>query len=464
MLMFKAKVYKERRKKLFSAMETGQVLLMGNKYTPMNYQENVYPFRQDSSFLYYIGINLPDLAALVNIDSGKVTLFGDEQSMDDKIWMGSRPPLLEWAKIGGIDSIRPYCELEKCFPKDKKEIHYLPPYRSDIQIELGVLLDVSRVEVSQNFSEKLIYKIATQRSVKSSEEINEIKSALDVSAAMHKAAMIMTHPGRSEIIVAGQMEGIVLSHGCQLAYPIIFTTRGEVLHNHPKNITMRDGDLVLNDAGASSPLGYASDITRTFPVNGKFSSRQKDIYELVFDMQEAAFELCKPEIPYVDAHLAAAKVGVRGLKKLGLMKGDADEAVAAGAYALFFPHGIGHMLGLDVHDMESFGEDFIGYDKKYTRSPQFGLRNLRLSKPLKEGYVITVEPGLYFIPRLMDLWKKEKKHSEFICYDLIEEYRSFGGIRIEDNVLITDTGYSVLGQPIPKTISDIEKIMDTSHA
>ena len=276
---------------------------------------------------------------------------------------------------------------------------------------------------------------------------------------MHKLAMRQTSDGILEQTIAGKIEGYALENGRELAYPVIFTTHGEILHNHNHNNVMCSGQLALNDSGAESVMHYASDITRTFPVSGRFSGLQKEIYNIVYNMQEAAFSYCKPGNSYREAHLTASKIAVEGLINMGIMKGDADDAVKEGAHALFFPHGLGHMLGLDVHDMEGLGEDLVGYDEESNRGNQFGLAYLRLAKELVEGFVLTVEPGIYFIPHLIDQWKAENKCSAFINYESLNKFIDFGGIRIEDNIVITSDGYRILGPHIPRTIDEIEDVM-----
>ena len=358
------------------------------------------------------------------------------------------------AESAGIDHIEKNSLLPK-FLSNVNRVHTLPAYRDDQKSFLRSILD------SQNFSssKELIVNVIKQRSIKSVEEVYEIERALEITAEMHKIAMKHTRDGVKEQVIVGKMEGYALEKGHRMAYPAIFTIRGEILHNNVYDNTMKSGQLALNDSGSESPLHYASDITRTFPVNGKFSDIQKQLYSLVYEMQEVALEYCKPGISYKEAHLASAKKAVDGLIDMGLMRGSSDDAVSQGAHALFFPHGLGHMLGLDVHDMEGLGEDLVGYDDGSNRSDQFGLAYLRLSRDLEPGFVLTVEPGIYFIPHLIAKWKNDKKLSSFINYDALSKFKNFGGIRIEDNILITDDGYRMLGPAIPKTVDDIESLM-----
>ncbi|MEE8437392.1 MAG: aminopeptidase P family protein, partial [Candidatus Neomarinimicrobiota bacterium] len=447
-----------RRKVLAGTLGKGLVLLPGNFDSPLNYGANIYPFRQDSTFLYYLGLKQPGLAAVINTETGKTLLFGKEASIEDTIWSGYQLTLGEMAVKSGIDGVKSLTNLpESLNLKSGQKLHFLPQYRAKNLQQLSELLNLTPADVEKNSSRKLIEAVVSQRAIKSSLEIKEIESALEVTSGMHLKAMKITEAGLAEREIAGIIEGFALALGRRQAYPIIFTKHGEILHNKSYHNILMTGDLVLMDAGAESSQGYASDITRTFPVNGKFSLKQREIYELVLEMQEKAIGLCSPGIPFLDIHLAAARIAVSGLKELGLMRGDADEAVARGAHALFFPHGLGHMLGLDVHDMENFGEDHIGYNDSFKRNRQFGLNNLRLAKPLEEGNVITVEPGLYFIPSLIKIWKQKHKLAEFINYSKLEKYLDFGGIRIEDNITILNQGCRVLGKPIPKTVDAVEE-------
>ena len=387
--------------------------------------------------------------------SGESTLFGDDLSINNIVWEGERISIQEMAESSGIEKIKPSTLLEQHLHTHNQSVHYLPLYRADQKLFLQSLIK----RQPNSSSKSLIQNIIKQRSIKTDEELLEIESALDITSEMHKLAMRNTKDGISEQHIVGQIEGHALSHGRRLAYPVIFTIHGEILHSNVYTNNMRSGQLVLNDSGAESPLHYASDITRTFPVNGRFNSTQKDIYSLVFNMQEAAFTYCAPGKSYKDAHLKASSIAVEGLKSLGIMKGNVSDAVKAGAHALFFPHGLGHMLGLDVHDMEGLGEDLVGYDDQNNRSNQFGLAYLRLAKTLEPGFVLTVEPGIYFIPHLIDQWKSEKKHLDFINYDALKVFRDFGGVRIEDNIVITNDGYRILGPTIPRTVDEIESMM-----
>jgi Xaa-Pro aminopeptidase len=320
------------------------------------------------------------------------------------------------------------------------------------------LLDIPPSEVQKKTSEILIRAVVAQRSIKSELEISEIEKALDIAYEMQTTAMKMSKPGLYERQIVGAMEGIALSLGGRLSFPTIFSIHGETLHNQEHCNLMKDGDIAVNDSGAETSLGYASDITRTIPISGKFTQRQKEIYQIVLNSQEQAIGAIKPGVEFRNVHRLACKVLTSGLKDLGLIKGDVDEAVDNGAHTLFFQCGLGHMMGLDVHDMEGLGEDFVGYTETIKRNPTFGWRSLRLGKELETGYVITVEPGIYFIPELINRWKAENKNSEYINYDMVAKFEDFGGMRVEDDILVTENGCRVLGKKIPRTIAEVENI------
>lgn len=462
--MFPARIYVERRRRLRAQVGSGVVLLLGNGESPMNYTDNPYPFRQDSTFLYFFGLDSPGLAAVIDIDEDRETVFGDDLTMDDIIWTGPRPPLRERCREVGVADAASFDALEGVLARAAghgREIHLLPAYRPESVLAIDRLLGIRPAELPDRVSTSLIEAVVAQRSVKGEEEIAEIEAALEICHAMHTTAMKVTRPGMVEREVAGAMEGVALSRGGRLSFPTIFSIHGETLHNHYHGNVMEAGDIVINDSGAESPLHYAGDITRTIPVGGRFTQKQREIYAIVLASQEAALEAIRPGVAFRDVHLLACEILASGLKDLGLMRGEVREAVRAGAHALFFQCGVGHMLGLDVHDMEALGEDYVGYTEAIRRSRQFGLRSLRLGRMLEPGFVITVEPGLYFIPALIDQWKSEHKHSQFIDYDAIEAYRDFGGVRLEDNVLVCETGCRVLGREIPKTMEGVEALLAT---
>jgi len=460
--MFNPKTYIQRRMLLKKALKSGLALFLGHEESPMNYTANTYPFRQDSSFLYFFGLDTPSLAAVIDVEAGTDTIYGDDLTLEDVIWMGDLPKLTERAAAAGVYMTAPLARLGEAIAEAKKKnrpIHYLPPYRSESWARLSGLLGVPPQEIKSGASNDLIKAVVAQRSIKSEEEIAEMEKALAVTHKMYIAAMTSVKPGLTESDIVGAIDGIALAHGVQTAFSIILSMNVHIFHNPHHHNKLQKGRLLVIDSGASSPLGYASDITRTFPVSGVYTQKQREVYEVVLKGQLQAIASMKPGIMYKDIHLSAAKTMASGLKDLGLMKGDVEEAVAAGAHALFFPHGLGHMIGLDVHDMEGLGENNVGYDETVSRSSQFGLAYLRMARELRPGFVLTVEPGVYFIPALIDKWKGEKRLAAFIDYAKVEDYRDFTGIRIEDNVLITKDGSRVLGRPIPKKVKDVERTM-----
>lgn len=457
--MFDTVTYRDRRRRLTEQMEDGILLFLGNELSPMNYPDNPYPFWQDRSFLYYWGLDNPDLAAILDVESGEEVLFGSDPTIDDIVWTGPVPSLAERAERIGVRTTEPPDGLEvrlAAAAAAGRDVHYLPQYRPYGRLEIQRLLGIPAAQVNDAASPRLIESVVDMRSVKTEEEIQQIEWAIGVSRTMHIAAMAGCRPGLHEQEVAGMLEGIALSHGGRLSFPMIFTVHGEVLHNHGCLHVMQEGDLVVHDSGVSGPLGYASDITRTIPVSGRFSDRQRDMYEIVLGAQQRALDAVKPGVPWRDIHLLAALVMTEGLRDLGLMKGDPAEAVAEGAHAIFFQCGVGHMVGLDVHDMEGLGEQHVGYGDGYERSDQFGLCYLRMAKPVQPGFVMCVEPGTYFVPELMDRWRAERRHEAFIDYDAFDAYRGFGGIRVEDDVVVTETGRRVLGPQIPLTVDEVE--------
>jgi len=437
-------------------------LLAGNGESAMNYPGNTYHFRQDSSFLYFFGIDKPGFYGICDLDEGRDVLYGNDFQIDDIIWMGEQPTVKSLAEGVAVESTGSLADLEEVLKsaiQRGKKIHLLPSYRGDQVLTLSHLCGLHPDEVERLVSPDFIRQVVGLRAYKDRYEVAEIEKAVDVAGIMHTTAMKMAYPGNFERELAGAIEGIALSHGGPVSFPVILSMDGQTLHNHYHGNELVEGRMVVCDAGAETQLHYASDITRTFPVGGKFNAQQKEIYSLVLQANVETIAASAPGIPYRDLHLRAASIIAGGLKDLGIMKGNMEEAVAAGAHALFFPHGLGHMMGLDVHDMEGLGETYVGYDGKYVRSEQFGLAYLRMGRELEAGFVMTNEPGCYFIPALMDLWKAEKKFEQFISYDALEAYRGFGGVRIEDDVLITDGGSRVLGTPIPKTIEEVEATM-----
>lgn len=465
--MFAAEIYSQRRKRLASDMGTGVILFLGNIQSPINFLDNVYPFRQDSSFLYFWGLENAGLTAIVDVDASRETIFGDDMTLEDSVWAGSRPSLVSLCEKTGVQDIAPADHLEKVLNRavnSGRPIHFLPQFRADNILKLSRLLRISPEGVREGASPEMIRAVVSQRSIKSDAEIDQIETAIDLSYRMQLLAMKMTTPGMVEREVAAAMEGLVYAEaGCRMAFPSIFSIRGDVLHNPFHKNTMQAGDLVINDSGAESPMRYASDITRTIPVGGRFNTRQKEIYRIVMDSQEAAIQAIRPGIEFRDIHSLACRMLTTGLKQIGLMIGDVEESVAAGAHALFMPAGLGHMMGLDVHDMEDLGEDYVGYTDSIKRSTQFGTNKLRLARKLEPGFVLTVEPGIYFISQLMEQWKVSGKFDAFIDFKKVEAYMGFGGVRIEDDVLVTESGCRVLGKPIPKSIEDVEAFSSSSR-
>ena len=459
--MFKSEVYIKRREELRKKLKAGIALFISNLESPMNYPDNTYHFRQDSDFLYFFGIDLPGFVGLMDFDSGKDRIFGNDYGMDDIIWMGPQPTIKELAIKCGISDTASMSKLTDAI-KDaqlkKRKIHFLPPYRGETKMKLGALLKENPCQMKTLASVDLIKAVISMRSIKEKVEIDEIEKAEDVAYEMHVTAMKMCKQGVREQDIFGAIEGIALAKGGGTSFPIILSINGQTLHNHSHGNILTKGKMMVCDAGAETNLHYASDITRTTPVGGKFNDKQKDIYEIVLKANTEAIKATRPGMSNRDLHFMACKIITTEMKNLGLMKGDVDEAVIAGAHALFMPHGLGHMMGLDVHDMEALGENFIGYNDDVKRSEQFGTAFLRFALPYKPGHVFTVEPGCYFIPELIEKWKAEGKLKEFINYSKIDAYMSIGGIRIEDNVLITEKGHKVLGKPIPKTIKEIESI------
>jgi Xaa-Pro aminopeptidase len=455
MKLFDANTYASRRRTLMQCMGNGVLYFPGAIEQPFNYKANPYPFRQNSHFLYYFGIALPGLAGIIDVDAGESILVGHDADLEEVIWMGPQPTMDERIQSIGVEKhITP--DAAKTWLKGR-DVQYLPPYHADRVIHLTDVLGKSVDEVVTGFSKPLVHAVIAQRAYKSAEEIVQMEEAVAITAAMHAQIGKSVAPGKYEAHLRGIAEGVALANQGRLSYGAICTVQGQTLHNNEYHRLLKDGQLLLVDMGAENRMGYAGDITRTFPVNNKFTQQQADIYDLVLKAEEDSIAIAKPGMKYLDVHLGAARIIADGLKQIGLMKGDVDEAVAAGAHALFFPHGLGHMIGLDVHDMEDLGENNVGYDSTVQRSKQFGTAYLRMARALEPGFVVTVEPGIYFIPELIDSWKSEGKFAEFIAYEKLDAYRNFGGIRIEDNVLVMDNGVRVLGPPIAKARNAVER-------
>ena len=461
--MFNKEVYLNRRAALHNSMQSGVVLILGNQDTPMNYPGNIYEFRQDSNFLYFFGLDHPGYAAIMDLDENKDYIFGDDIDIDDIIWMGPQPALEDKAAEVGVDLVRPYKNIFDYIQSAQKlgrKIHFLPPYRAENKIFLEELTGIKANDTKAAASVELIKAIVAIRNIKGEEEIAHIEGIMDVAYEMHTTSMKMAHEGVYEREIAGTIEGITLKYGGRISFPVILSRRGETLHNHNHSNLLKTGDLLLTDAGFESTMHYATDNTRTFPVGGKFSQKQREIYEIVLAANNAVHAAVKPGVKYLDMHMLACTTIFDGLKNLGLVQGNTEEAVAQGAHTLFMPHGLGHMMGVDVHDMEDLGEDFVGYDEGQERSSQFGTAYLRLAREMKPGFVFTNEPGIYFIPALMDKWIKEGINTQYINFDKVNQYRDFGGIRLEDDILITQNSSRNLGKRrIPITPEEVEEMV-----
>ena len=464
--MFNKEVYNKRRDLLKKEIKSGIALFLGNVDASFNYPANVYHFRQDSHFSYFFGLENPGFAGVIDFDKNKDYIFGNDFDIDDVIWMGVQPKVSDLAAKAGVENTAQYTELADfiaAITNEGRQVHFLPPYRGETIIELSSLLGLANAEVKPAASLELIHAVVKLKEIKTDEEVAEIEKAVDIAYEMHTTSMRMAAtPGRVEQEIAGTIEGISLALGGPVSFPIILSQNGQTLHNHHHDKVLEIGRMMVTDAGAETHNNYTSDITRTVPVGGKFNERQSEIYQIVLDANMAAIDAIKPGILYRDVHFISAKVIIEGLKKAGLMKGDTNAALEAEAHTLFMPHGLGHQMGMDVHDMEGLGENNVGYDENTKRATTFGTAYLRLGKELKTGFVLTVEPGIYFIPDLIDKFRNEGKFMDFINYDKVDTYKDFGGIRIEDDILVTDEGYRVLGKPIPKTIKEIEATMADS--
>lgn len=457
--MFKAQTYITNRNILKSRLNSGIALFMGNDESPMNYADNTYHFRQDSSFLYYFGLNAPGLVGVIDFDDGKDYIFGNDLTVEDYVWMGYQPSLKKQAQKAGIENTGSISDFEKFLTevinKDRK-IHILPPYRAENKIKLFNWLNIHPNESQEAASIELIRSVIAQREIKSDEELLEIEKAVNTSVDMHVTAMQMVRPGLGESDIAAKMQEIAIRDGGNISFPIIATINGETLHNHYHGNQLKEGDMFLLDCGAETAMGYCGDLSSTIPVSDSFTEEQKVIYNIVLASHNASIKMLKPGVPFKEVYYQACRLLVDGLKELDLMKGDTEEAVQSGAHALFFPCGLGHQMGLDVHDMEDLGEVYVGYDGQ-PKSQQFGIKSLRLAKPLIPGLVLTIEPGIYFIPSLIEMWESENRFSNFINYENLAAYKDFGGIRNEENFVITSDGYKLLGKNKPKTIEDVEK-------
>ena len=463
--MFDKATYVSRRAKLKELVKSGIIILFGNNESPCNFPANgYYPFRQDSSFLYYFGLNRDGLVGVIDIDNDIETLVGNDIDIEDIVWYGSVNSVHDMAESVGVKNTAPMKSLKTICNdamRQKRRIHFLPPYRHDIKIQIFDLLGIHPVQQKESASMTLINAVVKMRSTKEQQEIEELERASVIGYKMHTTAMRLTKPGVTEKFIGGQVDGVANSYGAMVSFPTIFSQHGEIMHGNPSMAELESGRLVLCDCGAETINNYCSDNTRTYPVNGKFTQRQLEIYSIVEACHDYVLEVAKPGVKYMDVHFAVCRLMTERLKELGLMKGDTDEAVAAGAHAMFLPHGLGHMMGMDVHDMESLDQINVGFDAETRpRLDQFGTNCLRMGRRLEEGFVVTDEPGIYFIPALIDDWKASGHCAEFLNFDKLETYKDFGGIRIEDDVLITKDGCRFLGEDrIPYHPKDVEEFM-----
>ena len=461
--MFSAKTYAARRNMLRTKIGSGIVLFPGNPLSPNNYPNNAYYFRQDSSFLYYFGLNVPSLAGLIDADTGEEALYGDDFTVEDIIWTGPQPTLRELGAKVGIAATYPLSELEKRLRKAislGRKIHFLPPYRGETKLWLSSLLGIKPALLHDYKSVDLMFAVAEMREKKSAEEIEEMERAFQIGYKMHTLAMKMCRPGVVEREIAGAIEGIAKSYGSGVSFPSIVSQHGETLHNLNADGVLEEGRLLLCDAGGETVDNYCSDHTRTYPVSGKFTQKQKDVYNIVLAAHDHVANIVKPHMMYSEIHNAAYTTLAEGLAGIGLIKGSAADAVAAGAMTMFMPHGLGHGLGMDVHDCEAMGERSFDFSSIAQRAAKSATCIYRAAWRLEPGTVMTDEPGLYFIPALIDKCRAEGLYRGIVNYEALDDYRDFGGIRIEDDILVTETGSRILGdRKIPITVEELEAVV-----
>lgn len=461
--MFSPQIYAERRNALRKKVKNGIVVLLGNDESPRNYPSNGYTFRQDSTFLYYFGLDKPGFVGILDVEADTDCLYADDLTMDDIIWMGPQDTVRQRADTVGVKSTYPLSELQNTVNsaiRRGRKVHFLPGYRMYNVSRMAQLTGLHTVRVKDYVSRELIEAVVSMREIKNADEVAQIEHACEIAYRMHTTVMRMCRPGVSEREIAGEIEGISLKYGAGVSFHSIVSQDGQTLHNHSHGNKLQAGRLLLCDAGAETMMNYCSDFTRTIPVSGTFTQKQREIYEIVLAANRKAQSVARPGITYKNVHFQAVTVLAEGLKDLGLIKGDIQDAVDNGAVALFMPHGLGHQIGLDVHDMEDLGERFVGYDDQTERSSQFGTGSLRMGKTLREGHVITVEPGIYFIPALISKWEREHINASFINFQKVGQYLDFGGIRLEDDILITSNGARQLGKSkTPITIEAVEEAM-----
>lgn len=467
-MLFSKSTYVERRNELKKLVGSGLIVLFGNNDSPANYPSNTYKFRQDSSFLYYFGLHRNGLVGVIDVDNDREYLVGDEIDIEDIVWYGSVTSVAEMAEMTGVARTAAMRELPAIVESAKaqgEEVHFLPPYRFDNQIQIIDLLGIHPSQQKAAASLKLIAAVVKMRTTKTEEEIAELERAAEIGYEMHTTAMRLCRPGITEQYIGGMVDGIANAYGCMVSFQTIATQHGEVMHGNPSPAKLEAGRLMLVDAGAETNENYCSDNTRTTPVSGVFTQKQKDIYNIVVECHDHVLEVAKPGVKWWDVHFAVCRIITERLQQLGLMKGDVEESLKAGAHAMFLPHGLGHSMGMDVHDMEGLGQVYVGFDNEVRPSTQFGTNALRFGRRLQKGFVVTDEPGIYFIPALIDDWKKNGTNAQFLNFDKIDEYRDFGGIRIEDDVLITDEGCRFIGSKrIPYHVEDVEEFMRSREA
>lgn len=467
-MLFSKSTYVERRNELKKLVGSGLIVLFGNNDSPANYPSNTYKFRQDSSFLYYFGLHRNGLVGVIDVDNDREYLVGDEIDIEDIVWYGSVTSVSEMAEMTGVARTAAMRELPAIVESAKaqgEEVHFLPPYRFDNQIQIMDLLGIHPSQQKAAASLKLIAAVVKMRTTKTEEEIAELERAAEIGYEMHTTAMRLCRPGITEQYIGGMVDGIANAYGCMVSFQTIATQHGEVMHGNPSTAKLEAGRLMLVDAGAETNENYCSDNTRTTPVSGVFTQKQKDIYNIVVECHDHVLEVAKPGVKWWDVHFAVCRIITERLQQLGLMKGDVEESLKAGAHAMFLPHGLGHSMGMDVHDMEGLGQVYVGFDNEVRPSTQFGTNALRFGRRLQKGFVVTDEPGIYFIPALIDDWKKNGTNAQFLNFDKIDEYRDFGGIRIEDDVLITDEGCRFIGSKrIPYHVEDVEEFMRSREA
>lgn len=467
-MLFSKSTYVERRNELKKLVGSGLIVLFGNNDSPANYPSNTYKFRQDSSFLYYFGLHRSGLVGVIDVDNDREYLVGDEIDIEDIVWYGSVTSVAEMAEMTGVARTAAMRELPAIVESAKaqgEEVHFLSPYRFDNQIQIMDLLGIHPSQQKAAASLKLIAAVVKMRTTKTEEEIAELERAAEIGYEMHTTAMRLCRPGITEQYIGGMVDGIANAYGCMVSFQTIATQHGEVMHGNPSPAKLEAGRLMLVDAGAETNENYCSDNTRTTPVSGVFTQKQKDIYNIVVECHDHVLEVAKPGVKWWDVHFAVCRIITERLQQLGLMKGDVEESLKAGAHAMFLPHGLGHSMGMDVHDMEGLGQVYVGFDNEVRPSTQFGTNALRFGRRLQKGFVVTDEPGIYFIPALIDDWKKNGTNAQFLNFDKIDEYRDLGGIRIEDDVLITDEGCRFIGSKrIPYHVEDVEEFMRSREA